>query len=146
MKRIIFSAVLLLTAFATNLANATEYDYCITSNHGAAHLVVRSDIVDFGKEWYRVKSTMMYCQATNSTGCSASDYSYAQCGSLPPQFMTYTQVDGTQIHALFSGNPIVMAQTAVEVVTSVPTKTVVKGVNAVGSGLHKACKWIHHKC
>src|SRR5579863_10003966 len=127
-------------------AEATEYQFCISSDRRPGHMLVKSGPADFGKEWYRVKAAQAFCQATGASACSATDYSRAKCGNLPAETLTYVSANGDQIKALFSGNPALMGQTAVEIVVGVPVKAAGDVANGVGKAAHKACRWVARHC
>lgn len=112
-------------------ATATEHRYCVACDTHSAQTTVKSELVDFGKEWYRIKTGMVFQKAYGAQGCSVSDFSEAQCGLLPNEELIYLAVNGDQISGLLSGNPVLIGQTLVEVVVGIPVSvffwTVEKG-------------------
>lgn len=115
--------LVLLTSVPTG-ARATEYRFCVWCDNHVAQTVVHSGVPDLGKEWYRVKTAMMFAKAYGAQGCSVGDFAPQQCGSLAEETLVYTSVSGEQIEALLSGNPVVIAQTFVEVVTGLPAAVI----------------------
>lgn len=138
--------VFALATLKPDLAAATDYEYCISSDRRPGHVLVRSGPADFGKEWYRVKAAQAFCQATGASGCGATDYSAEKCGTLPAETLTYVSANGDQIKALFSGNPALMGQTAVEIVVGVPVKLGTEAVKGVAQGANKVCRWFAPHC
>lgn len=143
---------LLLAKFALPLllisgaAQATDYRFCISSDRRPGHVLVKSGPADFGKEWYKVKSAQVFCQVTGASGCAATDFDASKCGHLPAEELTYSSATGDQIKALFSGNPLVMGQTAVEVVVGVPLRVGTEAVKEVGKAANKVCRWFAPDC
>lgn len=99
---------------------ATEYDFCVACDTHMSRTTLKSGAVDFGKEWYRVKAGMLFQKAYSAQGCSVSDFSEAKCGHLPNEELIFVSVNGDQVSALLSGNPILVGQTLVEIIVGVP--------------------------
>lgn len=99
---------------------AVEYRYCVSCDNHRAQALVSSGTPDLGKEWYRVKTAMMFQQAYGSLSCSASDFELTRCGGDPEEKLEYTAVSGDQIEGILSGNPVTITQTFVEVITGIP--------------------------
>lgn len=114
---------LILLAFIYDPAGATEYRFCVACDTHRAQTKIKSSIVDFGKEWYRVKTAMLFQQAYGAKGCSVSDFYEAECGSLATEELVFYSATGDQVSALISGNPVLMGQTLVEIVVGVPFET-----------------------
>jgi len=112
-------------------ASAYEYRFCVACNNYRTNLSVHWHTLDFGKEWFRVKSAQAIATSHNSQGCSARDYSEPICGSLPEEQLDYYNANKDQINALLSGNPVAMGQAAVEIGIGVPVNAVV----ATGQGV-----------
>lgn len=108
------------TILAPSPAHAVEYRFCVACDNYAAQALVSSGTPDFGKEWYRVKTAMMFAKAHQSQSCGASDFSPTKCGHLPEEKLLFLSVDGDQINGLLSGNPVVIGQSAIEIVTGIP--------------------------
>lgn len=139
MQRLTVYLILLFCLIALP-AKATDYRYCVSCDTHSAQATVKTELVDFGKEWYRVKTGMVFQKAYGAQGCSVSEFSEAQCGSLPNEELVYLSVNGDQISGLLSGNPVLIGQTIVEVIVGVPVSvfswTVEKGgelVDWIGS-------------
>jgi hypothetical protein len=99
---------------------AVEYRFCVICNNHRANALVSSGRPDLGKEWFRVKTAQTFAKAYNSQSCSANDFDTAMCGGDREESLNYTAINGEQIEALLSGNPITMGQAAVEIVTGIP--------------------------
>ena len=115
---------------SASLGYAVEYRFCISCDNYRGNLLVNSSTVDMGREWYRVKTSEMAAKMHNSQSCSANDYSDAECGNLPSETVEYRAINGDQIDALFSGNPVTMGQAAVEIGVGVPVE-VIEGAGEV---------------
>ena len=146
MKKFLMACAIGVGTLVSQAAMATEYDYCVSSDRRIGHVIVRTGITDFGKEWYRVKAAQAFCTVYGGRGCAASDFVPAKCNRFPPDTLEYVSANGDQIKGLFSGNPALMGQSAVEIVTGVPVQTAVSVAKGTGQALHKACKWIAHHC
>ena len=120
-KQIVY-AICLFVGFMLPVTSAqgAEYKYCVACDTHSAQTTVSSGSVDFGKEWYRVKSGMIFQKAYGAKGCSVSHYSAAQCGHLTNEELVFTSVDGDQITGLLSGNPVLIGQTLVEIIVGIP--------------------------
>lgn len=117
----ILAGLLLATPTA---ASASEYRFCVSCDTHAAQTTVRSDVVDFGKEWYRVKTAMTFQKAYSAQGCSVGDFSEPICGHLANEELVFVSVSGDQITGLLSGNPILIGQTLIEIIIGVPITVV----------------------
>lgn len=102
--------------------NATEYRYCVSCDNYRGNVLVSAPIVDFGKEWYRVKTAELLTTAKGSQSCSARDYSPEVCGDLPSESLEYRSINGDQIDAILSGNPITMGQSLLDSIISAPVE------------------------
>ena len=47
-------------------------------------------------------------------------FSPAKCGHLPEEKLMFLSVDGDQINGLLSGNPVVIGQSVIQIVTGIP--------------------------
>lgn len=110
----------LLWLFLVSPAVSTEYRFCVSCDTHRAQTTISSGAADFGREWYRVKTGMLFQKAYSAQGCSVSEFSEAECGLLPNEELVFVAVNGDQISALLSGNPVLIGQTLVEIVVGIP--------------------------
>src|SRR5438309_212537 len=62
---------------------ATDYRFCVVCDNRTSQVVATSGPIDYGLEWYRVKTAEKVAQAYGSRSCGANDYDPNVCGSLP---------------------------------------------------------------
>ena len=126
---------------AATTANASEYRFCVSCDTHVAQSTVRSDIVDFGKEWYRVKTAMTFQKAYRAQGCSVSDFSEPICGHLFNEELVFVSVSGDQITGLLSGNPVLIGQTFVEIIIGLPITAVNWTIDKAGDVADWVSSW-----
>lgn len=120
--RILLSFFLGTASALPTAATAVEYRFCVSCDNHRASTLISSSRIDLGKEWYRVKTGMVFAKAYNSRSCGVTDFEAARCGSDPQETLDYTAIDGDQISALLSGNPVIIGQSLVEIIVGVPAQ------------------------
>jgi hypothetical protein len=112
-----------VTLMPKSAVSGVSYHFCVSSDVRPGNVVATSLATDLGHEWYKVKTAQAFCQANGASGCTASDFDAATCGSLFEEHIDFYAASGDQVRALFSGNPAIMGQAAVEIYVGVTLDT-----------------------
>lgn len=122
-KGIVIVVVMSASTVAAPAADATEYRYCVACDTHRANVLAKSQLADFGKEWYRAKTAQAFTQAYGAKSCSANDYRPEDCAKDPEETLEYREISGDQLRMLLSGNPVAMGQAGIEITVGVTVKT-----------------------
>jgi hypothetical protein len=113
-------------------ALAVDYRFCVICDNHRTNALVSSGTIDYGVEWYRVKTAEKYAKAYGARSCSANNFDPATCGDLPEEQLSYEGLSGDQLQGLVSGNPVTTTQTVIEVATQTPARVVRELGKAIG--------------
>jgi hypothetical protein len=105
-------------------AHAAEYKFCVACDNYRAATIVTSNRSDLSKDWFKLKTALMYQNAHHSEFCRVGEYDLSECGGDPQERLDYTRISNDQITALLSDKPITVSQAAYEIMTDFPAATV----------------------
>jgi hypothetical protein len=128
---------------STQCAFAVDYHFCVSSDTRSGNVITSSSIADYGHDWYQVKTAESFCFANGATGCAASDFSAATCGTLTEEHLDFYWASEDQAGALFSGDPFLMGQASVEIVTGIPVEAAKSVGTIIIEKAEEVCSWVH---